>query len=543
MNDPVSAYYWLKRGGDDFLYTIHNLLTGMHAGVEAGNYSTALEYLEQLENACRGADRLTQAKIHLECSLAACQMHDPSLAIGELEKALDLMGPGAGQSRHFAHTYAVTNWILGSLTMPVTGAASTAATAWQQSMQAFEYLANQPEFAGLAENWYQDRREEMQQAIQSALAGQISGPGLRPARLQCGRLTSIEAFDELSISQFGLPGRPSNPPKNIHLQPSQEEFFLADRPYQLVCLRGTRNILAIDSATEHCALLVLKNWMNRAGIETGDYVVYRCQEQAENGDIVVVEMMKVNPTAVVYHLSRKKGAVIFKPQSTDGSFGTFEFGPDDVDHYHIYGVVQGVLKPSGPTPATPPNPPAAGEPQAAAEPIPVEDFMRFLPLYSEIPAGGPRVKPAFTGDFVELDRFVIDNEPYTILNLLRNGKLIKLRSGDLIVLRVSGNSMNDQRQANIQDGDYVLLLPQDSAQDGDLVAAEIRGVDDRATLKRYREQNGEIRLVPESTDLSFHEEKFNQIYEKDDLDLAGDDQPFYIRGIALAVFKPYPTRP
>ena len=144
--------------------------------------------------------------------------------------------------------------------------------------------------------------------------------------------------------------------------------------------------------------------------------------------------------------------------------------------------------------------------------------------------------PTFANLYVELDRFIIDDWPYYIVSLLNKGRKINPRSGDVIILRVSGDSMNDPEKANIQDGEYVLLRRQDSAEDGDIVAAEIRGVDTKAKLKRYQFRSNRVALVPESTNPEHQEREFLRPRPGE----PAAKQPFHIQGIALAVFKPYP---
>ena len=71
-----------------------------------------------------------------------------------------------------------------------------------------------------------------------------------------------------------------------------------------------------------------------------------------------------------------------------------------------------------------------------------------------------------------------------------------VKSDDMFALRVEGDSMIE---AGILDGDYVLVRPQDSASNGDIVVALL---DDEVTVKRfYRESDG-IRLQPENARLA-----------------------------------------
>jgi repressor LexA len=61
------------------------------------------------------------------------------------------------------------------------------------------------------------------------------------------------------------------------------------------------------------------------------------------------------------------------------------------------------------------------------------------------------------------------------------------------VLRVRGESMID---AGILEGDYVVVRPQDTASDGDIVVAL---VGEEATVKRFFRESDHIRLQPENT--------------------------------------------
>ena len=70
-----------------------------------------------------------------------------------------------------------------------------------------------------------------------------------------------------------------------------------------------------------------------------------------------------------------------------------------------------------------------------------------------------------------------------------------IKSSDTFALRVEGDSMIE---AGILDGDYVLVRPQPSAENGDIVVALL---EDEVTVKRfYRETDG-IRLQPENVNM------------------------------------------
>ena len=63
------------------------------------------------------------------------------------------------------------------------------------------------------------------------------------------------------------------------------------------------------------------------------------------------------------------------------------------------------------------------------------------------------------------------------------------------VLRVSGDSMRD---AGIMEGDYVVVRPQETADDGDIVVALLG---EEATVKRFYKEKDHVRLQPENDDM------------------------------------------
>ncbi len=78
------------------------------------------------------------------------------------------------------------------------------------------------------------------------------------------------------------------------------------------------------------------------------------------------------------------------------------------------------------------------------------------------------------------------------------------RRGQNYVLRVNGTSMIDD---GIHDGDFVVIHRQETATNGEMVAALVNG---EATLKRfYREADGRIRLQPAN-------ERMSPIYARED---------------------------
>ncbi|OQR61566.1 repressor LexA [Streptomyces maremycinicus] len=94
-----------------------------------------------------------------------------------------------------------------------------------------------------------------------------------------------------------------------------------------------------------------------------------------------------------------------------------------------------------------------------------------VPLVGRIAAGAPLLAEEMVEDVYALPRQVVGD-------------------GDLFALTVSGDSMIG---AAICDGDIVTVRRQDSADHGDVVAALL---DDEATVKVLRRQDGQVWLMP-----------------------------------------------
>ncbi len=85
-----------------------------------------------------------------------------------------------------------------------------------------------------------------------------------------------------------------------------------------------------------------------------------------------------------------------------------------------------------------------------------------------------------------------------------------LGAGEHYALEVSGDSMID---AGIFDGDYALIRRTNTARDGEIVVALVRG--EEATLKYLRRQDGRIRLDPANAAYE------PQIYASSDVEVQG----------------------
>jgi repressor LexA len=109
--------------------------------------------------------------------------------------------------------------------------------------------------------------------------------------------------------------------------------------------------------------------------------------------------------------------------------------------------------------------------------MPVERDTLALPVMGEIAAGQPIEAYEDAAETLEVPRSMDARE-------------------DSYVLRVRGKSMID---ALIDDGDFVIVQPQATARDGDIVVALLE--DNGVTLKRFFREKDRIRLQPANAEM------------------------------------------
>ncbi len=101
-----------------------------------------------------------------------------------------------------------------------------------------------------------------------------------------------------------------------------------------------------------------------------------------------------------------------------------------------------------------------------------ESDTHALPILGEIAAGGP------------IEAYQDGKETVSVPDIINT-------SSGTYVLRVRGDSMTD---AHIVDGDLVVIREQQTAQDGDIVVAQVE--ENAVTLKRFFKERDRVRLQP-----------------------------------------------
>jgi repressor LexA len=116
-----------------------------------------------------------------------------------------------------------------------------------------------------------------------------------------------------------------------------------------------------------------------------------------------------------------------------------------------------------------------GEIRVAGFPALLESQVK-VPMAGLVPAGGPREAFDVSGEAMDVPAWMVGR-----------------RRGNIFCIRVDGKSMID---AYIDDGDHVLLERTNTASSGEMVVAMLG--DGSVTLKRLRQDDGRVYLVPEN---------------------------------------------
>ena len=111
-----------------------------------------------------------------------------------------------------------------------------------------------------------------------------------------------------------------------------------------------------------------------------------------------------------------------------------------------------------------------------------ENNLNKIPVVGQIAAGTPIALPDEAGHNIDEDDFI------SVPNMLLNG----YDEAEVFALTVRGDSMID---AMIQNGDIVILRRQNTANNGDMVAAWLPN-DNETTLKYLYVEKDQIRLQP-----------------------------------------------
>ena len=113
-----------------------------------------------------------------------------------------------------------------------------------------------------------------------------------------------------------------------------------------------------------------------------------------------------------------------------------------------------------------------------------------------------------------------DNDPEKLLDVVAD-----LEQQNTYALVVKGHSMSDD---HIADGDYIVVKPQTTCENGDIVVAVhlVPGGEGQATLKRFFQEDEKVRLQPANS-------------EKEPIFISRSewDKEWQVQGKVVAIFR------
>jgi repressor LexA len=121
-----------------------------------------------------------------------------------------------------------------------------------------------------------------------------------------------------------------------------------------------------------------------------------------------------------------------------------------------------------------PTKPRAIEVYLEGPPVMPRPLPTYVPLVGQIAAGTPILAEEHVEEVLPLPRELVGQ-------------------GEVFMLRVLGDSMVE---AGVFDGDFVVVRSQPTADNGDMVAAMVPGVESEATVKYLSRKDGHVRLLP-----------------------------------------------
>jgi len=445
-----------------------------------------VDEIERLHNLVQDNTRTyskESPQLLLECGIAAYKMGNSREAIRFLNGALS--------SYVDAHENAVARWLLGCIYWHLDNEVN-AISAWYQSLSNFRELENRTLKNADRTAWYHEKVKEMSEAIKQTVEKNVPPPNLAKSKT---------TYQDDILAQ------------KVFVSYSRLDEIQAQRIYNALVQQGYLPWL------DKISLLPGQVWELeiKKAIKESNFIVLVLSQNAMSKQGYFHKEIRF---ALEVFETIPPGNIFLIPARLDDCFV-----PETLQKLHWVDMFpdwdEGFKKIS----------------RSLADQIEKMHPLESLPVIGEIPAGTPlNVVPTLY--YMETNQVSLDGKDFKIVSLLPGEKVVNLPMGQrFYVLRVIGDSMNRATPEPIENGDYVIMREQRTAENEDIVAAEIvsgDGKDDRATLKRFKRIDGKLFLIPESTNPMFSERidptKFFTKF----------DEEFYVRGVALAVLKPLP---
>ncbi len=350
------AYQWLGLVGQDGIRhaAVRRLVQSLRDNLENKNVDHR-QVRECVERLTFLSDRLKDARemadVRVECARAVfCCLGDPQWALQLLSDALEKYSSD--------HHWASVKWMMGTLQWLWPSRHKDAILSWEQSIERFQELAPRANNEALAQ-WYREVTRALQGALENALTGVMLPPppwhfvnealhaqdaepvnGEEEGAVEGSLLSLFDIHEEIPAGGMGAVGADPHVLGAVYL----DRVLIDGRFYRINSLVGER-VIPLHAHARYMVLRVSGDSMNLAGIEDGDYVLVRQQDEAENGDIVAAEVIGVDTRATLKQYSRQGNHIILGPRSTNPEHQVYTFFEHDEEQFAIRGVVIAVFKP------------------------------------------------------------------------------------------------------------------------------------------------------------------------------------------------------
>jgi hypothetical protein len=362
---------WLNQFGDGFLSDPANmLLQRLKREFDRSELKKAWDVIDDLNRLSDVSEGSEAAEIRLQCGLVVAEM-------GNFKESQKFFSDASSKYINSRHHYAVAQWMKGCMEWLLPGKEVDAINSWREAEKIFQGLKQANVNQKDRHAWYLARCEEMHSALHEAtdkyeipplpdnasendnLTGNVDiKDDSNSSHLRSDRMGVFCVYEHINAGSFGPSGILEKSARKMEV----EHVFIDDKTFRILAINGGRFFSVSPQTTS--IVKVLGDSMNKAGIQSGDYVILRSvpknfrdfaiadDEQNINsfqifhdGDIVAAEIFdEGGNAATLKRVSRRGKKVVLKPESKNPKYVEREFDATD-EGFAICGIVVAILKP------------------------------------------------------------------------------------------------------------------------------------------------------------------------------------------------------
>lgn len=366
MRNPTEGREWLSLLEDSHLLPqTHGLVDKMRADVKQNDLTHFWQtFYLLLEIRKSFKDPLEQAEVTLECALMIYRLGDLQKSVTLLREAEQLYG----ENKHYK---AVALWMIGCIQWGIAEERGRAYESWSQCLYLFTNLRSCSVDQDHA-RWYADRIQQINKEFSDELNWQKENPAAptppvgaptpsaspappEPANPAPGPEDEVnpllfqlfQVVEKIPAGGFGAVGFRPLAIGEVDI----DRVIIQGGYYRMVNLRGSSKRVTLP-ANKYVVVKITGDSMNKPGklgeegIDLGDYVLLRLQENADDGDIIAAEIDNEDSAATLkrFRIAQPGGKYILEPQSTNVVYQPREFTALN-EGFHIRGVALVAFKP------------------------------------------------------------------------------------------------------------------------------------------------------------------------------------------------------